>query len=158
MKNKTCNVIELLEQINNKKKELKLLNQKYKAAFADICKSWVEQTKSAFPNLQPCNIDERVGVDVCLNGRIYNIFISDSGYRLFCMFSLDRKDHDTFSLDITKIMDKKDSEKLKVFFDSYSIEHKAKIYYHNHGYFIYFKRENYQEAFKFFLELVRTFV
>lgn len=155
MKNKTCNVIELLEQINNKKKELKLLNQKYKAAFAEVCKSWAEQTKSAFPNLQPCNIGEHVGVDVSLKGRIYNIFISDSGQKMYSMFCLDRKNQDNFSLNIQEIMDENDLEKLKAVFNKYLNEHE--IYSHTNGFFIKFKKENYQEAFNFFLELVRTF-
>ena len=42
-------LIELLNKIDNTKKELKQLNKEYKAAFADICKSWVEQTKSQYP-------------------------------------------------------------------------------------------------------------
>ena len=59
-------LIELLNRINNTKKELKQLNKEYKAAFADVCKSWVEQTRSLFPNLQPCDIGEYVGVDIVL--------------------------------------------------------------------------------------------
>ena len=91
-------LIELLNKIDNTKNELKQLNKEYKTAFADVCKSWVEQTKSLFPHLQPCNIGEYVGVDIVYDGKVYNLFISEDNQKYYCMFCFDRKDKSNYEL------------------------------------------------------------
>ena len=157
MKNKTYNLEELLMQINQKKKELKLLNEKFKASFDAVAKSWKEEINAQFPQLQPCNIGEYVGVDVNLNGQSYNIFISESRQKLYCMFSLDQKNHENFTMNIRKIMDDPDFEKLKDVFNNYISEHKKRVGSDSQGFFVNFRKEDYQEAFNFFLEVVKVF-
>ena len=142
-------LIELLNKIDNTKKELKQLNKEYKAAFADICKSWMEQTKSLFPNLQPCDIGEYVGVDIVYDGKVYNLFISEDKQKYYCMFCFDRKDKSNYELSFKEV-----GTELKYMasrlFDSHS-------YFTTQGYFKNFKKENYDEAFDFFLKAVKTF-
>ena len=142
-------LIELLNKIDNTKKELKQLNKEYKAAFADICKSWVEQTKSQFPHLQPCNIGEYVGVDVVYDGKVYNLFISEDNQKYYCMFCFDRKDKSNYELSFKEV-----SAELK-----YIVSHifDSRSYLTTQGYFKIFKKENYDEAFDFFLKAVNTF-
>lgn len=70
-------VVDLLGKINQKKKELKQLKKDYKKAFNAIAFSWKEEVNTLFPQLKPCDIGELVGVDVPLNGKVYNIFISE---------------------------------------------------------------------------------
>ena len=142
-------LIELLNRIDNTKKELKQLNKEYKAAFADVCKSWVEQTKSLFPNLQPCDIGEFVGVDIVYDGKVYNLFISEDKQKYYCMFCFDRKNKGNYELYFKEV-----GSELKYIvsriFDSQS-------YFTTQGYFKNFKKENYDEAFDFFLKAVNTF-
>lgn len=142
-------LIELLNRIDNTKKELKQLNKEYKAAFADVCKSWLEQTKSLFPNLQPCDIGEFVGVDIVYDGKVYNLFISEDKQKYYCIFCFDRKDKNNYELSFKEV-----SAELKFIvsriFDSQS-------YFTTQGYFKNFKKENYDEAFDFFLKAVKAF-
>ena len=142
-------LIELLNRINNTKKELKQLNKEYKAAFADVCKSWVEQTRSLFPNLQPCDIGEYVGVDIVYDGKVYNLFISEDNQKYYCMFCFDRKDKSNYELSFKEV-----SAELK-----YIVSHifDSRSYLTTQGYFKIFKKENYDEAFDFFLKAVNTF-
>ena len=63
------NLVNLLSKIDQKQKELKQLKKEYKTAFSAISKSWKEQVSSTYPNLQPCNIGESVGLDVVYEGR-----------------------------------------------------------------------------------------
>jgi len=148
------NLVNLLSKIDQKQKELKQLKKEYKATFSAVCESWKEQVSSTYPNLHPCDIDEYVGVDVVFNGKAYNIFIADSGQKLFCEFSYDRKDRSTFSLSL-KDAEKELVEKLnELFFDH--PEEKTSLYY-GHGVFKRFKKEHFDEAFDFFLKVVNAF-
>ena len=69
-------LVDLQSKIDQKSKELKQLRKEYETYFSAICKSWREQTNTMFPNLQPCNIGEYVGVDIIYEGKIYNLFIT----------------------------------------------------------------------------------
>lgn len=88
----------LQKEIDQKQKELKRLRDEYETVFSDISKSWWKQMNTSFPNLQPCNIGEYVGVDVVYEGRTYNLFIAKERQKLICMFSYDRKDRSTYDL------------------------------------------------------------
>ena len=61
-------LVDLQSKIDQKSKELKQLRKEYETYFSAICKSWREQTNTMFPNLQPCNIGEYVGVDIIYEG------------------------------------------------------------------------------------------
>ena len=143
------NLVNLLSKIDQKQKELTLLRKEYKIAFSAISKSWKEQVSSTFPNLHPCDIEEYVGVDVVINGKAYNIFISEDNQKLYCMFSYDRKDRSTYELSL-KDADTELKYILGHLFDS-------KSYFTQQGYFKYFKKEDYDKAFDFFLKVVNAF-
>ena len=143
------NLVNLLSKIDQKQKELTQLRKEFKAAFSADCESWKEQVSSTFPNLQPCGIDEYVGVDVVYKGKAYNIFISEDRQKLYCMFCYDRKDKSTYRLSL-KDADTELKYILGHLFDS-------KSYFTSQGYFRYFKKENYDEAFDFFLKVVKAF-
>ena len=148
------NLVNLLSKIEQKQKELKQLKKEYKTAFSAISRSWKEQVSSAYPNLQPCGIDEYVGVDIVLDGKTYNIFISVSSQKLYCEFSYDRKDRSTYKLTL-KDAGKELIDKLnELFFDH--PEEKTSLYY-GHGVFKRFKKENFDDAFDFFLKVVNAF-
>ena len=150
-------LVGLLEKIDQKQKELKKLRADYKKAFNTIALSWKEEVSTLFPQLKPCNIDEYVGVDVPLNGKVYNIFISEGSGKLECMFSLDRKDKKNYPLIIKDVMKEADFEKLKRVFNSYLDQHIEYVYSNHQAYYIKFKKVQYEEACQFFLEIVRTF-
>ena len=143
------NLVKLLSKIEEKQKELTQLRKEFKAAFSAVCESWKEQVSSTFPNLQPCGFDEYIGVDVVLNGKAYNIFISEDKQKLYCMFCYDRKDKSTYRLSL-KDADTELKYILGHLFDS-------KSYFTSQGYFRYFKKENYDEAFDFFMKVVNAF-
>ena len=67
-------LVDLQSKIDQKSKELKQLRKEYETYFSAICKSWREQTNTMFPNLQPCNIGEYVGVDIIYEGKIYDSY------------------------------------------------------------------------------------
>ena len=150
-------LVELLEKIDQKQKELKKLKEDYKKAINAIALSWKEEVNTLFPQLKPCNIGEYVGVDVPLNGKVYNIFISEGSGKLECMFSLDRKDKKNYPLIIKDVMKDADFEKLKRVFNSYLEQHNESAYSNHQAYYIKLKKVQYEEAFQFFLELVKTF-
>ena len=70
-------VANLIEKIDNKKKELRQLKKELQNAFDNISNVWKKESMDLFPQLKPCNIGEYVGVDITLNERVYNIFISE---------------------------------------------------------------------------------
>ena len=143
------NLVNLLSKIDQKQKELKQLKKEYKTAFSAVSKSWKEQVSSTYPNLHPCDIDEYVGVDIVFNGKAYNVFISEYKQKLYCMFCYDRKDNDTYSLSF-KDVDTELKYILSHLFDS-------KSYFTQQGYFKFFKKENFEEAFDFFMKVVNAF-
>ena len=149
-------LINLLKRIDQTKTELKKLKSEYEKAFTAICKSWQEQTASAFPGLQPCGIGEYVGVDVVYEGKTYNVFISEYKQKLYCMFSLDRKDKSTYSLSLNE-EETALFEKLNNLFSNYSGK-KSSVRYAGVGIFKFFEKENYDEAFDFFLKVVNAYV
>ena len=149
------NLVSLLKRIDQTKKELKKVKSEYEEAFTAICKSWQEQTVSAFPGLQPCGIGEYVGVDVVYEGKTYNVFISEYKQKLYCMFSLDRKDKSTYDLSLknagTALVDK-----LNNLFNDEAGDNSS-VRYTGNGIFKIFKKEIYDEAFDFFLKVVESF-
>lgn len=151
-------VVDLLDKINKKKKELKQLKKELHTAFNAIADMWKKESKLRFPQLSPCNIGEYVGVDLIIKDRVYNIFISESGQKLYCMFSFDRKDKSTYSLNIRTDMDKNSHEKLKQFINDYLGQHKNHVWYNASGYYVRFEKEQYEDAFLYYLDLVSTFV
>jgi hypothetical protein len=148
-------LVNLLKRIDQTKKELKKLMSEYEKVFTAICKSWQEQTASAFPDLQPCGIGEYVGVDVVYEGKTYNVFISEYNQKLYCMFSLDRKDKSTYSLSL-KDEETALFEKLNNLFTDDS-DKKSSVRYTGVGLFKVFKKDNYEEAFDFYLKVVESF-
>ena len=90
-------VVDLLGKINQKKKELKQLKKNLQNAFNDIADMWKKESMIRFPQLPPCNIGEYVGVDLILKDKVYNVFISESGQKLYCMFGFDRKNKSIYN-------------------------------------------------------------
>ncbi len=151
-------VIFLIEKIDIKKKELKQLNQELRKAFNAISNMWKEESAKQFPKLPPCDIEEYVGVDITIKDVVYNIFISEHNQKLFCMFSLDRKNKEYSSLSIKKTIDDADFERFKFFINNYLSKNNKEICFVGDGYLIEFKKEQYDEVFQLYLDLVRTFV
>ena len=149
---------ELLDKIGQKKKELSQLKKKYNDAFNAIVESWKEDVNNQFPKLKPCDIEEYVGVDLVLKRKVYNIFIAEDKQKLYCMFSLDRKDKTNYDQNIREVMDKADFEKLKTVFNRYLNENKAVAYENAQGFYIKFKMGQFDAAYDFFVRVVRAFV
>ena len=147
---------DLLKQIEQKKKELKQLKKEYETAFDAVAASWREKTKAMFPQLETCNIGEYVGVDVTINGQVYNICLLEDSQKISCMFSLDCKDRDSF----TKCIDlsKPEFEQLKEVCNNHIEKEKKQATINAHRFKIPFNKKNYDEAFKFFIEVVRAAV
>lgn len=145
----------LQKEIDQKQKELKRLRDEYETVFSDISKSWWKQMNTSFPNLQPCNIGEYVGVDVVYEGRTYNLFIAKERQKLICMFSYDRKDRSTYDLTL-KDAGKELVDKLNALFTE-NPAYKSSCFYTGHGYYKNFKKEDFEDAFNFFLEVVKAF-
>ena len=151
-------VVDLLGKINQKKKELKQLKKNLQNAFNDIADMWKKESMIRFPQLLPCNIGEYVGVDLILKDKVYNVFISESGQKLYCMFSFDRKNKSICNLNIRTEMDKDSHKKLVQFINDYLDLHKKQVWSNASGYYVRFDKEQYEDAFLFYLSLVSTFV
>jgi len=151
-------VVNLIEKIDKKKKELKQLKKDLQKAFNDISNMWREETAAQFPQLPPCNIGEFVGVDITINGKVYNIFISENRQKLNCMFSLDRKNKECYDLSIKDAMDIADFEKLQAVVNDYITQSNKQVCSVGSGYFVEFEKGQYDDAFLFYLDVVRTFV
>ena len=151
-------VVNLIEKIDKKKKELKQLKRDLQKVFNDISNMWKEETAAQFPQLPPCNIGEYVGVDIAINGKVYNIFISENRQKLYCMFSLDRKNKTYYDLSIKDAMDIADFEKLQVVVNDYIAQNNKQVCSIGSGFFVEFEKEQYEDAFLFYFELVRTFI
>lgn len=154
MKKEKQNLVNLLGKIDQKQKELKQLKKEYKTAFSAVCNSWKEQVSSTFPNLKPCNIGEYVGVDIVYDGKTYNIFMAEEKQKLYCMFSYDRKDKSTYNLALTEA-GKQLVDKLNELFCNNPEDKTA--FYTRHGVYKEFKKENFDEAFDFFMKVVNAF-
>ena len=146
----------LLKKIEQKKKELKQLKKEYETAFDAVAAKWREETKAMFPQLETCNIGEYVGVDVAIKGQVYNICLLEDSQKISCMFSLDCKDRDN----LTKCIEltKPEYEKLKNVFNLHLEKNKKQATINAQRFKIPFCKENYDEAFKLFLEVVRAIV
>ena len=151
-------VVDLLGKINQKKKELKQLKKNLQNVFNNIADMWKKESMIRFPQLPTCNIDEYVGVDLVIKDKVYNVFISESGQKLYCMFSFDRKDKSTCNLNIRTEMDKDSHEKLVQFINDYLDQHPKQVWSNASGYYVKFDKEQYEDAFQFYLGLVSTFV
>ena len=151
-------VVNLIEKIDKKKKELKQLKKDLQKAFNVISSNWKEKSAIQFPQLSPCNIGEYVGVDITINGKVYNIFISENRQKLYCMFSLDRKNKEYYGMSIKETMDNADFEKLQVVVNDYIAQNNKQVAFIGSGYFVEFEKEQYEDAFLFYFELVRTFI
>lgn len=155
-------LLDLLKQIEQKKKELKQLKKEYETAFDAVAASWREETKAMFPQLETCNIGEYVGVDVAINGEVYNICLLEDRQKISCMFSLDRKDRKYCGTNIKQfqkyVLKKEDAYNcyLKEVCENYMREHHGTLYDYDVNYTIFFSKENYNDAFKFFIEVVKA--
>lgn len=148
-------LVELQSKIDQKSKELQQLRKEYETYFSAICKSWQEQTNSMFPNLQPCNIGEYVGVDVIYEGKTYNLYITKERQKLSCVFSHNRKDRSTYDLTL-KDAGKELVDKLNALFCEYPAYHSSCVYV-GHGFYKNFKKEDFEDAFNFFVEVAKSF-
>ena len=151
-------VVNLIEKIDKKKKELKQLKKDLQKAFNVISSNWKEKSAIQFPQLSPCNIGEYVGVDITINGKVYNIFISENRQKLYCMFSLDRKNKEYYGMSIKETMDNADFEKFQVVVNDYIAQNNKQVCSIGSGFFVEFEKEQYEDAFLFYFELVRTFI
>ena len=151
-------VVNLIEKIDKKKKELKQLKKDLQKAFNDISNVWKEESSRQFPQLSPCNIGEYVGVDITIKGKVYNIFISEYNQKLYCMFCLDRNDKNYSNLPLKKAMDQPDFDKLSAVVNDYLNQYDEKVCSTGDGYLVRFEKGQYDDAFLFYLDVVRTFV
>lgn len=160
MENKTVKknkVANLIEKIDKKKNELKQLKKDLQKAFNDISNMWKKESAKQFPQLNPCNIGEYVGVDIAIKGKVYNIFISEYSQKLYCMFCFDRKDKNNSNLPLKKAMDHADFDKLSAIVNDYLNQNNENVCSTGDGYFVRFEKEQYDDAFLFYLDVVRTF-
>ena len=157
-------LVGLLEKIDQKKKELKQLRKDWQNAFSVIESCWKEDISTRYPHLKPCNIGEYVGVDITIKGRVYNVFIAKSSQKLLCWFGLDRKDRRNFAGDdfkyikIKDVMENEDFDKLRQVVGPFSKLYKKTMYSDLLGYYIWFRLDQYDDAYQVFTELLRTFV
>lgn len=151
-------VVNLIEKIDKKNDELKQLKKDLRKAFSDISNMWKLETAKLFPQLPPCDLGEYVGVDITINGKVYNIFISENRQKLYCMFSLDRKNKEYYGMSIKETMGNADFEKLQVVVNDYTTQNNKQVCSVGYGYFVEFEKVQYDDAFLFYLELVRIFV
>ena len=151
-------VVKIIERIDKKKKELKQLKKDLQKAFNDISNMWKEESAAQFPQFTPCNIGEYVGVDITIKSKVFNIFISENRAKLYCMFSLDLKIKEFYNLSIKDAMDNEDFEKLQAVVNNYIARSNKQVCSVGSGYFVEFEKEQYEDAFLFYLELIRTFV
>lgn len=151
-------VVNLIEKIDKKKKELMQMKKDLQKAFNDISNVWKEESSRQFPQLSPCNIGEYVGVDITIKGKVYNIFISEYNQKLYCMFCLDRNDKNYSNLPLKKAMDQPDFDKLSAVVNDYLNQYDEKVCSTGDGYFVRFEKGQYDDAFLFYLDVVRTFV
>ena len=135
---------DLLKQIEQKKKELKQLKKEYETTFDAVAAEWREETKAMFPQLETCNIKVQV----------YNICLLKDSQKIYCMFSLDCKDKDSFSKSID--LSKPEFEELKNVCNYHLEMNKKQADINAHRFKIPFCKENYDEAFKFFIEVVKA--
>ena len=151
-------VVNLIEKIDKKNDELKQLKKDLRKAFSDISNMWKLETAKLFPQLPPCDLGEYVGVDITINGKVYNIFISENRQKLYCMFSLDRKNKEYYGMSIKETMDNADFEKLQVVVNDYRAQNNKQVCSIVSGYYVEFGKEQYEDTFLFYFELVRTFI
>ena len=151
-------VANLIEKIDKKNKELKLLKKNLQNAFNAIAEMWKKESAMRYPQLNPCYIGEYVGVDLIIKDKVYNVFISESGQKLYCMFSFDRKDKSTYSMNIRTDMDKDSHKKLEQYINDYLDQHKKRVWFNAYGYYVKFDKKQYEDVFQFYLDLVGTFV
>ena len=74
------------------------------------------------------------------------------------MFSLDRKNKTYYDLSIKDSMDIADFEKFQVVFNDYIAQNNKQVCSIGSGFFVEFEKEQYEDAFLFYFELVRTFI
>ena len=151
-------VVSLIERIDKKKIELRQLKKDLQKAFEKISDIWKKESALQFPKFPPCNLGEYVGVDITLNGHVYNIFISEQKQKLYCMFCLDRKDKKNSTLTLKQAMEQADFDKVSRVVNDYLNQDDEKASSTGDGYFISFTKEQYEDAFLFYLEIVKAFI
>lgn len=150
-------VVRLIEKIDKKKIELRQLKKDLQKAFDEISNMWKKESALQFPQYPPCNLGEYVGVDIILKERVYNIYISEYKQRLYCMFCLDRKDKKNSTIPLKKAMDQADFDTLKSVVNDYLTRSENEVCSTADGYYVLFEKEQYEDAFIFYLEIVKSF-
>jgi hypothetical protein len=154
-------VVRLIEKIDKKKIELRQLKKDLQKAFDEISNMWKKESALQFPQYPPCNlgeyVGEYVGVDIILKERVYNIYISEYKQRLYCMFCLDRKDKKNSTIPLKKTMDQADFDTLKSVVNDYLTRSGKEVWSTADGYYVLFEKEHYEDAFLFYLEIVKSF-
>ena len=150
-------VVRLIEKIDKKKIELRQLKKDLQKAFDEISNMWKKESALQFPQYPPCNLGEYVGVDIILKERVYNIYISEYKQRLYCMFCLDRKDKKNSTIPLKKVMDQADFDTLKSVVNDYLTRSGKEVWSRADGYYVLFEKEHYEDAFLFYLEIVKSF-
>ena len=150
-------VVRLIEKIDKKKIELRQLKKDLQKAFDEISNMWKKESALQFPQYSPCNLGEYVGVDIILKERVYNIYISEYKQRLYCMFCLDRKDKKNSTIPLKKTMDQADFDTLKSVVNDYLTRSEKEVWSTVNGYYVLFEKEQYEDAFLFYLEIVKSF-
>jgi len=152
-------VVRLIEKIDKKKIELRQLKKDLQKAFDEISNMWKKESALQFPQYPPCNLNlgEYVGVDIILKERVYNIYISEYKQRLYCMFCLDRKDKKNSTIPLKKVMDQADFDTLKSVVNDYLTRSEKEVWSTADGYYVLFEKEQYEDAFLFYLEIVKSF-
>ena len=123
----------------------------------EISNMWKKESALQFPQYPPCNLGEYVGVDIILKERVYNIYISEYKQRLSCMFCLDRKDKKNSTIPLKKTMDQADFDTLKSVVNDYLTRSEKEVWSTVNGYYVLFEKEQYEDAFLFYLEIVKSF-
>ena len=150
-------VVRLIEKIDKKKIELRQLKKDLQKAFDEISNMWKKESALQFPQYPPCKLGEYVGVDIILKERVYNIYISEYKQRLYCMFCLDRKDKKNSTIPLKKTMDQADFDTLKSVVNDYLTRSEKEVWSTVNGYYVLFEKEQYEDAFLFYLEIVKSF-
>lgn len=73
------------------------------------------------------------------------------------MFCLDRKDKKNSNIPLKKAMDQADFDTLKLVVNDYLAQSEEKVCSTVDGYYLLFEKEQYEDAFLFYLEIVKSF-
>ena len=162
------NLADLQISIDQKENEVK---KQYEVAFEGVVKNWIEETKKLFPMLNLYNQDKLayevirtyVGVIIPFNGKKYDIRICEGKHNLLSLsFHLHNKDsfyvRDPY--DLRHYNPKKEIAPLDIKnlikVHNYGQIYETFIYFNDDDFDLFFRKEDYNEVFQLFLEVVRV--